>query len=388
MSFALGAAVSAGLALLLAALEFLATRYVSARLLQRRITGFFIRSRLLPTRALVMRVQMAKQRDNLDWQLQGDFIHGVSPKTTARRIRWYFEAYKTEIATRRRQPSLLFLDAGSHPGQQFYPLVEHVGRTQLRAMLHVDPTDRNGSEAWDGRERRRLRGSISDREVASGAGQRIYDDPHTIALISSGIRPASNVRESAAVTLQRKTPRNDRSPPHTLPTIHDKTIDRVDDGVQPRWRRWWLWFGLRLLAPLAIMSLIVTLIGIMGINKPIVRATASGDLLLFGLLLVLGVASDTILDRDMGTQRWTKGLAWTGVILAILLAISYGAIKVRTLSVGVPITESDPELPTSESLASFCLVAALVAVLWSVVASLTVLIFARESELSASRGDR
>lgn len=125
-------------------------------------------------------VQVLRERDNFDCQQgEGYWRTTLEGPQLGRRLRLLYELHKDDIARRKRNPALRKHRYGVNPFQNFYLLLEVLGRRRLhelllRSEIKAPLPGRN----WDGSERRRVNGEYSDRR-APDPNQRYkrgYDD--------------------------------------------------------------------------------------------------------------------------------------------------------------------------------------------------------------------
>jgi hypothetical protein len=118
---------------------------------------------------------------------------GTDRRARTRRLRMLYELHKIEIASAQRDSGLLYRDRFPQY-QNFYVLVDFLGRARLREQLTTGQID-SPREAWDGREERTRRGgSAPDRAGGGGASAgkvRCYDDEELKRRIDSGTLGAS-----------------------------------------------------------------------------------------------------------------------------------------------------------------------------------------------------
>lgn len=124
------------------------------------------------------RVQRVLQQDNIDWHLQRSgtfFFSGIDTKKAARIVRVAYEIHKLDIAFACRNPKFLDWDVDIYPGYKFYLLAKHLGRRELRTLLHHQPE----LGEWTGEERRHSR-------QQSTSFKRCGDDPRCQEAVLKG----------------------------------------------------------------------------------------------------------------------------------------------------------------------------------------------------------
>ncbi|HZG53465.1 MAG TPA: hypothetical protein VEZ40_15140 [Pyrinomonadaceae bacterium] len=131
--------------------------------------------------------QEQRQADNIACQSKGGWGLNLTKEQIGRRLRIIYEVVKLEIAVKRRDPGFLCYDTGRTPWEKFYILVKHMGRKRLRHCL-LQPPDSPGDD-WDGRARRKTRGTKADRHRSTDRNpqaSRIYDDEKLMERIRAG----------------------------------------------------------------------------------------------------------------------------------------------------------------------------------------------------------
>lgn len=155
--------------------RFLPKNRMTVEKLQSPIVRLILKSNLVLRYNFAWAVESFRQQDVYDSQTPDGWGLNLTPQQIGRRLRILYEIYKFEIAERRRDPSLLYFHDKSTPWAMFYVLVRHLGRKKLREALRNPPP--SPSPNWDGRERRRVRGTKADRLDPDSSGSRSYDDP-------------------------------------------------------------------------------------------------------------------------------------------------------------------------------------------------------------------
>jgi hypothetical protein len=121
-------------------------------------------------------IESCLQQDVYDCQQPNGWGLGVAPIEISRRIRILYEVCKIDIAEAHRDPSLLKYDVNHSSWEKLYLLVKHLGRKRLRAYLIAPPN--SPASNWQGQERRRVIGTMNDREHTADSDllrARIYD---------------------------------------------------------------------------------------------------------------------------------------------------------------------------------------------------------------------
>lgn len=103
------------------------------------------------------------------------------------RLRIVFEENKIDIANEWKDPRRLRRDVGYGAYQNFYLVLDYLGRRKLRAFLLDPPEPRR--EGWSGREDRKVNGSPADRKTDDArtySRVRSYDRPEVEEAVSQG----------------------------------------------------------------------------------------------------------------------------------------------------------------------------------------------------------
>lgn len=138
-----------------------------------------LRTNLAPFHPVAWQLNRLRQRDNLGCQhREPEWDFDVSEDEVSRRIRMLFGTTKPMIAGERRQPEFLSFDSGITPPVQFFLLLDHYGRRQVKELLKNPVPAPRPCRNWDGRERRRRNGSPEDRRT----------EPLNLGLIRMGDR--------------------------------------------------------------------------------------------------------------------------------------------------------------------------------------------------------
>jgi len=146
-------------------------------------------------RRIQAEIQYLKSNDNFDMQFQTgswDFNISDDPKVAereaGRRLRLLYELYKAEIANKKRAPHLMCIDVNYFPGNKFFLLLSYLGKAKVRELLRVPVPSPPPGRNWNGKERRKVRGSKADRHQPDFTTEytRVSDDVALLELIQKG----------------------------------------------------------------------------------------------------------------------------------------------------------------------------------------------------------
>lgn len=137
------------------------------------------RLNLAATNEFAGAIRTRMEQDVFDWQTQSERHFDLSPEQFRRRIRQVYYCHVIEMATLRRDPTLLRRDAGFSPYGHLYLLAGHLGRKRLIQEL------KTVNLKWPGDEKRKRTGKIDDRAEPSGE-IRFYDNEDLIKRIQRG----------------------------------------------------------------------------------------------------------------------------------------------------------------------------------------------------------
>jgi hypothetical protein len=156
-------------------------------MLQKRLTKLLLKLGAMLRYNFAEAIAVCREQDAYDCQQLDSWGLGLRPEIVRRRIRILYEFHKSKIAEKHRDATFLHYDVNYNPWDQFYPLVKHIGRKRLRACIK-NPT-KTHCPNWDGSERRRVKGSKTNRDPlldSDPSRSRIYDDQNLVKRITNG----------------------------------------------------------------------------------------------------------------------------------------------------------------------------------------------------------
>ncbi|HMG74514.1 MAG TPA: hypothetical protein VK582_13525 [Pyrinomonadaceae bacterium] len=182
--------------------RFLPKEGATVNQIQKPLTRLLLKLRIVLRYNFARAIEICRQQDLYDSQLEDGWIPGMTSKQLSRKLRILYEACKYDIALDRGDKSFLKYDVDYFPQGKFYLLVKHLGRKKLRESL-MRPIQLPGAN-WDGRERRKINGTQVSRDVNSNLAPeraRAYDSEDCLASIkrrTSGLGLLGTTRRQAS----------------------------------------------------------------------------------------------------------------------------------------------------------------------------------------------
>lgn len=155
--------------------------------LQKPLTKVLLKLNIIIRYKFAWAIGSRREQDVFDCQCPDAWGTGLPKRVVGRRLRIIYEIKKLDIAKRRKDPAFLRYDEGRSPWEKFYLLVRLMGRKSLRHFI-LNPPNSPGV-GWDGRERRKKRGTRQDRrdDGPGDPASRSYDDAALAKRIRDGL---------------------------------------------------------------------------------------------------------------------------------------------------------------------------------------------------------